>query len=226
MDEVRFDRLARMVGSRASRRAALVVLAGAGLGSALGIAGMGDAEAAKCSKKKPCEGVCVRCKQGKCKKAKAGATCAASGGACAGTDCVCPTNAWLCPSAATCCPNSQMCDGVNCGSCPNLSNLCQGLPFCGQYGPDPTQDVCGCVTSVDGGRTCSNLYGKCMDCTTDADCTTALGTKGVCLDLTGCPACAESSTFCAYTTCEAPPAGTQAAGSHGLRRLSLNVRRP
>src|SRR5581483_6185552 len=222
MDEVRFDRLARVVGLRASRRAALVALAGAGLGGAFGAAWVDHAAAAKCSKKKPCEGLCARCKQGKCKKAKAGATCAASGGTCAGTDCVCPTNAWLCPSAATCCANSLMCDGVNCDSCPNLSNLCQSLPFCGQYGPDPTKDVCNCVTSVDGGRTCSNMHGLCMDCATDSDCTTALGVKGVCLDFTGCQVCEESSTFCAYTTCDPPPAALQAAGGNGLRRLSLN----
>jgi hypothetical protein len=61
MDAARFDTLTRLIGSRTSRRV-LVGLAASGL---LGIA-VPDAEAAKCSNKKPCP-ECYQCKKHKCK---------------------------------------------------------------------------------------------------------------------------------------------------------------
>lgn len=224
MDEARFDRIARAVGSRASRRAALVALAGAGLGGAVGIAQPREAAAKQCRKNRQC-GVCGRCKNGKCKARQAGTICADNGGECQGADCVCPTDAWLCPPAAACCDTGQACfvdvfGGAGCGACPGAIDLCNDdIPQCGQFSDEPF-DVCGCVTSGAGESICSTGFYDCIQCADDDDCTEQLGVPGVCLTLpSDCSGC-ETSTICMMATCEAPPIGTSASGKRArLKRI-------
>jgi hypothetical protein len=66
VDVERFDTLARIVGSRVSRRVAVGVVA-TGL---LGVTGPDEVEA-RCSRRKPC-GPCKRCRKGRCKQVRCG----------------------------------------------------------------------------------------------------------------------------------------------------------
>jgi hypothetical protein len=217
MDQIRFDRLARMVGGRASRRAALVALAGAGLG----IAGVDEA-AAKCGRNKPC-GLCKRCRNGRCEKRKNGSICAVDGGMCQGKKCICPSDAWLCKQAPACCDTGQACfvdvfGAAGCGACPVVGDLCvDDVPQCGQFGPE-VFEVCGCVTSVEGRTVCSSGFFDCVDCATDQDCTDAFGVRAVCLSVAAeCSGC-DSSTICMTATCEAPRAGAASGRGRALKR--------
>ena len=224
MDDVRFDRIARLVGSRASRRAAVVALAGAGLGGALGVSGPEEAAAKRCRNSRQC-GLCGKCKNGKCKKRGDGSLCADNGGACEGKDCVCPNDAWLCPPATACCDTGQACfvdvfGSAGCGACPDAVDLCNDdIPQCGQFDPGPFE-VCGCVTSGGGATICSSGFYQCMDCTTDQECTDALGVPGVCISVPiECSDCETGSTICMTATCEAPPIEVAGGKRANLKRL-------
>jgi hypothetical protein len=82
MDPTRFDRLAVVVGRQTSRRAALGFLAATGL---LTI-GVPDAEAARCSKQKPCL-ECKRCRRHKCRPTQSGLACSDDGNECTRNEC-------------------------------------------------------------------------------------------------------------------------------------------
>jgi hypothetical protein len=109
MDAARFDTLTRSLGSRTSRRVA-VGLAVSGL---LGVA-VPDAEAARCSRNRPCP-QCKRCKQHRCRKdaTQDGQDC--TGGACQNgvctAECSSPQN---CPGTDTDC-QTRTCTGGTCG---------------------------------------------------------------------------------------------------------------
>jgi hypothetical protein len=216
MDGLRFDGIARLAASRGSRRTALLALAGAAAGGALGVASP-DGAAAKCGKSKPC-GLCKKCKQGKCAKEKNGTICADGGGACHKKKCVCPGDGWLCRTSETsglCCGAGQACDAdaASCGVCPVLDDICADpISQCGQFEPGPFGG-CGCVTSVEDQTVCSSLFFACFDCMTDAQCTAEYGVPSVCLSVAaGCAPC-DTSTVCMTAACEAPPEVERAAES-------------
>ncbi len=108
MDAQRFDRFTRELGARSSRRQALTALAGGLLGTALGLAGGGDAAAATC--KKPQQ----RCrKRFQCCRSKK-FTCGFShgGGSAVRTCCgevgaPCPGNALGCCIPLVCGPDNR-----------------------------------------------------------------------------------------------------------------------
>ncbi|HEU5434314.1 MAG TPA: hypothetical protein VFU81_21760 [Thermomicrobiales bacterium] len=231
MDGSRFDRIARLAGSRASRRGALAALAGAGLGGALGFGGPDEAAAKPCRRGKQC-GLCGRCKNGRCKARKDGALCAVDGGECQGKTCVCPNDAWLCPPAPACCDTGQACfvdvyGAAGCGNCPSVVDICHDdIPQCGQFAPDPFA-VCGCVTSAAGATVCSSGFYDCIECTTDQECADAFGVPAVCIDApSDCSGC-ETSTICMTATCEEAQVMPAAGGKRAaLKRIPRSRIKP
>lgn len=206
MDRDRFDQLARRISSRTTRRSALAALAAVGVG---GLTQRASLAKKQCGKTKPCP-ACQHCnKKHKCKPVKDGTTCT-QGGTCQSGACVCPTGTYACASANTCCANGTTCtEATTCGVCP-AGDVCSGAVVCGQFGPDPTQDLCACVTSVQNTTTCSSGFGECFACTTDAECTTELGGPAACVDFSNCPAACDGSggqpdthgRVCLFVGCE------------------------
>ena len=106
MDSNRFDRLARIVGAGATRRAAVTLLSSLGLsGVSLGDPGDAWARSGKC---KPDCGACQKCKKGKCEKnsgkkvCKKGKCKPLTGMAC-GTGGICESGSCACPSGTESC---------------------------------------------------------------------------------------------------------------------------
>jgi hypothetical protein len=118
MDATGFDTLARRVGSRTSRRVAFGLAVAALLTTAVP-----DAEAARCSKRRPCP-ECKRCRRGQCKP-QTGGFC--STGTCRDGRCLannyCATNNCTGP-APTCGPVGSGCRCVGGGS----TGLCVRVP--------------------------------------------------------------------------------------------------
>ena len=219
MDDHRFDALTR---SLSSRRTAL----GGVLGSIAGLLGLAlpeEADAhnylARCRRIQdpPRRRACIRRARAhnrshQCVPSCAGKACGSDGctgscgtcprGTCSAGQCVCPAGQFGC-AATLCCPNGQACPGgQTCGACPaNSPALCSGVAH-SPCGISSEGDGCGCVKSVQGAVACSAAYGGCVACTTDAQCTTALGEPGICVDVAGCPACPETSgRACIVATC-------------------------
>ena len=203
MEASRFDALARLVGSRISRRVA-VGLAATGLVTTASA----DAQAVLCSKTTPCP-ECQRCKKHKCKPKKALSQCTEGG---------------TCCSPELCCPQGQTCSdtGPSCEACPETIDFCDtGFPVCGYYGARK-KDWCGCITSVESTTTCSSLFGACFECTTDQECTERFGVESICADATGCACGATGGTVCIIRDCVdlAATAAVQSEAAGRLQRLS------
>jgi hypothetical protein len=124
MDAARFDTLTRLIGSRTSRRV-LVGLAASGL---LGIA-VPDAEAAKCSNKKPCP-ECYQCKKHKCKPLT---ETACTNGTCQSGVCITPPPPPPpeCVSHADCGGGPGTTIGCFLGRCCRLASTTGGSYSCG-----------------------------------------------------------------------------------------------
>ncbi len=202
MGASRFDQAARFLSHPRSRRASLAMLLGGlfAVGEIAGLAKKGKSRK-KCRKCKSCE----KCIKGKC-KAKPDNTPCPEDRICQGGKCLCPSGTANCQNGptATCCPNGQAClpDSI-CGACP-VTGYCDSdsVVFCGFVPGSP----CICVTSVDDATVCSNQNGLCLACTSDAQCTTALGVPAVCVTATGnrcasvgCPA--QEETVCLQASC-------------------------
>lgn len=216
MDGVRFDQFVRQLRAPASRRAALAALAALGVGSLA----VGDARAGKkqCGKNKPCP-ECHKCtKKHKCKPVTDGTACE-EGGTCQSGACACPGGSFACPAdpgdSLVCCPSGQACGAEsNCGSCPTISNVCNGTFACDRFGDGPN-DFCVCATSLAGKPLCSSLNNDCKPCESDVDCTEAFtvcldaspGPFGPCFDCPGNP-----PKICVSTLCAPPPPASQAGG--------------
>jgi hypothetical protein len=204
MEASRFDALARVIGSRISRRVA-VGLAATGLMARTGQ----DAAALRCSKNKPCP-ECHKCKDGKCKPKRLLSRCT-EGGTCCSPD--------------LCCPKEQTCSstGTSCEACPETTDFCtNGFPVCGYFGKEKNQ-WCGCITSVEGATTCSSLFFACFSCTTDQQCTDEFGLESICTDLSGCGLCSgKGGKACMIKDCVklATTAAVQSEAVGGLERLS------
>jgi hypothetical protein len=177
MDARRFDALARLIGSRTSRRVA-VGLAATGLVAVTGP----DVAAARCSKTKPCP-ECYRCKKHKCKRDD-GVSCT-GGGTCRGGACVCASGQFQCTEVALCCDQERACLADSCGACPASPDPCSSGPECGFTNPNLTEPHCYCVTSVEtGNTTCTSVFvspDQDADCTTDEGCADLLGVAAVCI---------------------------------------------
>lgn len=238
MESERFDQFARRLGGQTSRRSALAALAALSLG---GLAGRSSDAAAsrghkpkECDKTTPCP-ECQKCnKKHKCKAVKDGSACT-DGGTCQSGACVCPTGSFPCDSTHSCCANGTACtNDPTCGACPNIPDVCKGTAQCGQYGPDPLLDVCGCLTSVENRNVCSSAFGKCVSCTTDAECKTALGgADAVCADLSNCGGFCDGSAgqpdtngkACLFVGCEDFSGSAMAtrAGTRHKRAIDLHA---
>lgn len=146
MDDIRFDRLARLLGARANRRGALAALAALGLAAT-------DADAGRRKRCKPKCAACMRCVRGRCKANLTldGQSCGEAK-VCAGGACLCdPTTcAGCCDGAACvaeggCCPSGGQCNNGTCGAPADAT-----LAECGGKCTAPGQNrestrVCGAV---------------------------------------------------------------------------------
>jgi hypothetical protein len=155
MDADRFDGLTRRIGSLTTRRRAVGLVAA----SLLAIP-VPAAEAARCSKRKPCRD-CYRCtKRGRCKKKIDGAAC--PDGTCANG--VCAHVLVACTNTGT----DPVCSGdsANC-ACTHNSG---GTRYCGTYGG---ADKCATATQCGPGRPA---------CPAGYFCDSGSGTGGRCPD--------------------------------------------
>jgi hypothetical protein len=136
---------------------------------------------------------------------------ACSGGAiCDGGVCVCGPENPTCGEG--CCdagadevcrvsPSNEVCEG---GGCPP-SNFCVDEDYfrCGPGG-------CSCITSVEDANACSDVANvDCTDCTSDQQCTTALGQDALCIPAGPfCTSCSGNTNFCVATGCPSGGGGT------------------
>jgi len=158
MDSTQFDRLAKIVGVATSRRGALTVLGGLGLGSA-GLAHSEEtwAKSGKCKPK--CDPQCETCKPGNCKKKNGEKTCkpgkckrqpngttCGTGGTCQGGSCVVP----ICTGKDICVtPTNCQQSGTECFCFVTAGT---GAPFCGQNSTAGT-----CADCAATGATCVDI---------------------------------------------------------------------
>jgi hypothetical protein len=160
MDADRFDALTQFIGSRTSRRV-VVGLAATGL---LSMA-VPDAEAARCSKQKPCP-ECKKCKRHRCKPdaTQNGTVCSGGTGTCVKGTC-CPLQL---ACGSTCCASGKQCSGGIC------------VPACAGFGDscNVDGDCCSvsCVSTL-GSKFCTcSPAGKV--CHSSSDCCGGLGCVG------------------------------------------------
>jgi hypothetical protein len=125
------------------------------------------------------------------------------GAICDGGVCVCAGESFSC-GASECCegevcainfdPPSEICEG---GGCPS-SNYCVDEDFF-RCGPGD----CACITSVEDENACTDLDNvDCTDCTSDQQCTTALGQDALCIpNGEFCTQCSGNTNFCVATGC-------------------------
>jgi hypothetical protein len=132
MDGKRFDEMARILVSAASRRRAVALILG-GAVSLSGMAGADDVSAAASKQCQPACADCTYCKKGKCRKTKHrkrckpgkclpkadGAPCALIGGSCLSATCTCPTGQEACGGVCLdlCPAGLSVRNPVTCGCC-------------------------------------------------------------------------------------------------------------
>jgi hypothetical protein len=226
MDQRRFDPLAKIVGSWTSRRNALLLLAGVGLGDNFPV----ETEAASSGKCNPTCSECQGCNKGKCKKKHGKKRCkkgtcepltngtpctSLSGGACCNGTCLdTQSDESNCGGCGTVCGTNQVCQGGTCfpkaacpvgqtGICTPISALCR--------------TDCACSRSTEGNVVCVNLAGAgCLTtppCSTSADCAPGLA----CVDVTqvggpgGC-GCASPTKLC-FPACPMPSPASEAGAA-------------
>jgi len=155
MDADGFDTLARLVGSRTSRRLA-IGLATTGLWSL----SVPEAEAARCSKQNPCP-ECKRCKRHRCKPAATQTACSGGAGACVKGTC-CPVQR---ACGSTCCALGKQCSGGVCvPACAGFFAPCDGDGDCCSVScvPGFGAKVCTCSTA---GKVCHSSGDCCSGLT-------------------------------------------------------------
>jgi hypothetical protein len=209
MDDRRFDDLARGVGCMSRRRWMLRLLA-AGLFGALPALRRLEGAAAACVRLgRRCERRQDRC----CGGAKGRRRCRCRRGqrACNGR----------CIAATACCPGlERSCDGgcIPVGSCCGnaecnggvcAGGVCQRAPFQGictaemdicTLGPTfncgTAPGLCSCVVRPNGLSFCAQNSAGCFDCTSDAECESALSAPGAVCVRGGTCGCSPSGTTC------------------------------
>ena len=210
MDSQQFDRLVQALASGVSRRRALRGLGAVALGG-VGAASLQGASARGCA-------VCQKKKNGRCKPRRFGSPCNAGGSCC---------------TPKTCCNKGTACNNGVCGACQTNTDPCNnGVQVCGYFGPDPQNDWCMCLTSVQNANTCTSFFGDCASCTTDQQCTDLFGgAPSVCVDLShGCGICDGSGgqpntggKVCVAKGCQdfssAGASAARSGGAEGLQRI-------
>lgn len=194
MDDRQFDRIVRLVAAASSRRRLLRSLVGSiAAGGALHASTALDGEARRTEKcPRRCSGRKACCKGRECCNGRCVTTrwnrkhCGACGNRCA-RDQVCNSGTCGCGNAAcgdVCCDFEEACleaSAGTCGACPvgaGIDNPANEMA-CGATFGEFTE--CSCVTSVNNVATCSGVYGFCVDCESDTQCTLAMGTQAVCI---------------------------------------------
>jgi hypothetical protein len=187
MDSVMFDRLARSIHARATRRSALGLFAVLGLSGSLGAA---SAAAAKTCKKgkKPCRKKCIPkqdcCRNADCDKKVKGQVC--TQGACdcpagtkrCGKECV--DDQVCCSGGEKGCPYFDVCDDGSCVNC--YLDQCFSNEECCTGLCDGTLHSCYCFVGN---------YGPAGGCTEDRQCC-----NGACNTQTGNCACDPNGSPC------------------------------
>lgn len=219
MDANQFDALARSLDLLAPRRVVLGLLGG-GMSALLTQAGAEDVDAKKNGKKR---------KKKKCKGAtrKCGKKCIPAGNCCNAAECgsiyTCEAGACVCPdpndipcSANTCCDPAQN------EVCAFFAETCEaGCPetdFCTDDEFFICSNDCVCVTSVEDVTSCTEgLIPECIECTSDAQCTTAFGEPAVCISNGEfCDFCPGLTAFCVTNSCPTDGAPRRGAQGHSL----------
>jgi hypothetical protein len=139
MDTTRFDALAKRIGAASTRRGVLLLLGALGTGG-LGLADP-DTAAGKCKEK--C-GTCKRCKKGKCRRKRTGASC--PGGKClSNRSCGIPcTTDDECPVGCLCAKNTE---GQR--FCHQSNTLCSVHDTCSRTKDCPRGEQCQTCNGAD-----------------------------------------------------------------------------
>jgi hypothetical protein len=216
MDANRFDFLAKVAGTGATRRTALSLLAGLGLGPYT--LTLREAEARKSGKCKPkcneCEkckrGDCdkkngkKRCSKGKCKPKAAGTPCTVfPGGACQNGTCVnLSADEANCGSLGTACGPTQVCQTGSCfpsSTCAatTTSSCGPSSTVCNASGPP---NSCTCSRSTEGNVVCVANF-NCLSVTPCASSATCPAGEA-CVDISIC--CGGSPTHVCLAPCPNP----------------------
>ena len=209
MDGTRFDAWTRSLAGGRSRRGALRLLAGGGLGALLprlAPAGAAAQEAqAVCGLVgEPCavNGECChgnRCNGRRCVCQRGKTDC---GGRCRDLN----TNENHCGECGNRCEAGQSCCGGRCRACPcgsvringRCHAVCQdGRNACRLGGGCNGNPACTCVKRVGGGAVCVGGAGDCNGCESDADCAgPGFAPGSVCVDSSG--------GCCGSSSCQIP----------------------
>jgi hypothetical protein len=131
--------------------------------------------------------------------------------------CTCPDPIDLPCDVDQCCDVSedQVCD-IQTGAC--LSG-CPTTDFCSDESLFFCDFECFCVTSVEAANVCTDLFGECFECATDAECTTELGQDAVCISNGEfCTGCDGFTTICIATGCPSGLAERRSDGRPGRIR--------
>ncbi|MCC6313566.1 MAG: hypothetical protein IT337_06100 [Thermomicrobiales bacterium] len=193
MDPTRFDALARIFGSRASRRSALAMLA-----LTIPEAAAAKKNGKKHGKKKRCKTGQKRCGKKCVRILTDAANCGKCGKAC-GANLVCQNGD--CVAAASVCPAAFTCQDPFGGP----------APVCGSVAGGGT---CGCYTSTEGNNVCLNESTGGVDidastlqkCTSTQDCRKAVGFHFYCRAVTRSPSdnlCGSADSRC-WPECDNP----------------------
>lgn len=194
MDGDRFDSLAKLVRTWATRRSALALLTGLGLG-ALDSADTGARKSGRC---KPRCGACERCKKGDCKRKNGKKRCEKG----------------KCKSV---CTASQVCQAGSCfptGACPATTT--QFCPTTGSSTACSTGTAnCFCSLSAEGNVVCVHLGGGSCgtpSCTTSATCPAG----EACVEFGSCCAPFGTPTRVCLPPCPTPTVAGTAAASEDM----------
>ncbi len=202
MDADRFDRIAKALGTRATRRSALGLVAG--LGSLLGL---GEAAAgtrlggARCAEDRQCQtNKCLANGTCSCRNRDPSVACERTGEVCRGGECCTRCGDNCCVRGEFCADAATSACRIKAGSCRRGDDICAAnapIP-CGPFG-GPVNADCACFESMAGPTRCGASQAGCGVCTTNAECEVRLGVPGAfCIRDTG-PGClcAQGEGFCA-----------------------------
>jgi hypothetical protein len=222
VEDIRFDTLAKVLGSHATRRLTL----GALIGGALGRLGLHEAEAKSsfgtckpaCSECRQCDkGKCHKkhgrkhCTKGTCEPTANGTLCTGIGdGICANGTCINPkTDEANCGTIGNACGPTQVCQEGRCFSvsiCPaTLTTACPAGPtsttICSSGGAG-----CFCTSSTEGNAVCAEVPTG-AKCTTFTPCTSSVTcpTGQACVEVGSCCSGGVPAHAC-FASCSGPTA--------------------